>query len=189
MHVFIGAGLLQLINTDAGRPLKIFELGFGTGLNALLTLIEADQAERPIYYETLEPFPLNPGEVSRLNYCKHLNRPDLQPVFEKLHDSVWGNATGITEQFHLLKYNLPFDRYTTTGLFNLVYYDAFAPDAQPELWTEEVFRKIFDIMESGGLLVTYCSKGQVRRNMIAAGFSVSKLPGPPGKREMLRAIR
>jgi tRNA U34 5-methylaminomethyl-2-thiouridine-forming methyltransferase MnmC len=192
IHVYINAGFYAAAKQNQAEPVRIFEVGFGTGLNALVTLIEAEKNKTKIYYETVEPFPLSKDEVETLNYCKQLNRPDLQIVFEKLHDCKWEQEIAITENFSLKKmkaglFNLPIAIGITIQQFNLVYFDAFAPNAQPELWTKEVFDKMFSILEPGGILVTYCSKGDVRRAMIAAGFEVEKLKGPPKKREMLRA--
>jgi len=185
-HVFIEAGLKSLILTEATR-LNIFEVGFGTGLNALLTIIETEKLQREIYYETVEQYPLDNGEVKSLNYCKQLDRTDLQSLFEQLHTSEWEKKINITKGFCLKKTKTNVLNFETSGTFELIYFDAFAPNVQPELWTIEIFEKMFSILKPGGLLVTYCSKGDVRRAMQAAGFIVEKLPGPKGKREMIRA--
>jgi tRNA U34 5-methylaminomethyl-2-thiouridine-forming methyltransferase MnmC len=201
-HVFIEAGLKSLILTEAAQ-LNIFEMGFGTGLNALLTIIEAEKLQKEIYYETVEPFPLDSTETRSLNYCKQLDREDLQPIFEQLHSCEWKKETSITENFRFKKsksnlLNLPvrqagFETSETClsgrQAFKLIYFDAFAPNAQSELWTKEIFEKMFAMLELRGVLVTYCSKGDVRRAMQAAGFTIEKLPGPKGKREILRAVR
>ncbi|HET9747179.1 MAG TPA: tRNA (5-methylaminomethyl-2-thiouridine)(34)-methyltransferase MnmD [Chitinophagaceae bacterium] len=197
MHVFINAGFYQAIKSTPARQIKILEVGFGTGLNALLTLVEAEKIKTKVYYEAIELYPLNNEEIRTLNYCRHLNRPELQPIFEELHSCKWEKEIPITKYLALLKRN---DNLLNlagrrTGpefpepmkLFELIYFDAFAPNAQPELWTKEVFDRMYAMLEPGGILVTYCSKGDVRRAMIAAGFEVEKLPGPPRKREMLRA--
>jgi len=185
-HVFIKAGLKSLILTE-GTGLNIFEMGFGTGLNALLTIIETEELQREIYYETVEQYPLDNGEVKSLNYCKQLDRTDLQSLFEQLHTSAWEKKINITKGFCLKKTKTNVLNFETSGTFELIYFDAFAPNVQPELWTTEIFEKMFSILKPGGLLVTYCSKGDVRRAMQAAGFVVEKLPGPKGKREMIRA--
>lgn len=189
MHVYINAGFYEAAKQNQVGPLKIFEVGLGTGLNALLTLIEAERNKIKIYYETAEPFPLNKDDVETLNFCKQLNRPDLQIVFEKLHDCKWEHEIAITETFSFKKVKAELFNHLTIEQFNLIYFDAFAPNAQPGMWTKEVFDKMYSMLEPGGILVTYCSKGDVRRAMIAAGFEVKKLPGPPRKREMLRALR
>jgi tRNA U34 5-methylaminomethyl-2-thiouridine-forming methyltransferase MnmC len=184
-HVFIEAGLKSLTPPKAGI-LNIFEVGFGTGLNALLTIIEAEKLQTGIYYETVEQFPLTFSEARSLNYCKELDRDDLQPAFEQLHSCEWEKRTGITKSFSFKKSNSNLLNFETPGTFELVFFDAFAPNIQPELWTKDIFEKMFAMLKPGGVLVTYCSKGDVRRAMEAASFIVEKLPGPPGKREIVR---
>ena len=188
MHVYINAGFYGA-GSGPGRepePFKIFEVGFGTGLNVLLTLIESEKPGIKVIYETIEPYPLNKEEFSSLNYCQQLKRPDLQTIFETFHSCEWEKEIIISDNFIFSKYNTNLVNFSTPQSFNLIYFDAFAPNAQPEVWTREVFDKMYARLEPGGILVTYCSKGDVRRAMIAAGFSVEKLPGPPGKREMIR---
>ena len=187
-HVFIEAGLKSLLPVE-GTALNVFEMGFGTGLNALLTIIESERLQRKIYYETVEQFPLDNGEVRSLNYCEQLDREDLQPIFEQLHSCEWEKKVNITENFGFNKSRTNLLNLETSETFELIYFDAFAPNVQPELWTNEIFEKMFAMLEPGGILVTYCSKGDVRRAMQAAGFIVEKLPGPRGKREMTRALR
>ncbi|HYV55447.1 MAG TPA: tRNA (5-methylaminomethyl-2-thiouridine)(34)-methyltransferase MnmD [Chitinophagaceae bacterium] len=187
-HVFIEAGLKSLLPVE-GTALNVFEMGFGTGLNALLTIIESERLQRKIYYETVEQFPVDNGEVRSLNYCEQLDREDLQPIFEQLHSCEWEKKVNITENFGFNKSRTNLLNLETSETFELIYFDAFAPNTQPELWTNEIFEKMFAMLEPGGILVTYCSKGDVRRAMQAAGFIVEKLPGPRGKREMTRALR
>lgn len=189
LHVYIDAGLYGLKPGQQSNSSRIFEVGFGTGLNALLTLIEAEKNTINVFYETVETSPLLQDEIKVLNYCEKLNRPELQPVFENLHNCEWDEQINISTHFTLSKRRANLINFSTTQLFNLIYFDAFAPNAQPELWTKEVFEKMFLVLGPGGILVTYCSKGDVRRAMMAAGFVVEKLKGPPGKREMLRATR
>lgn len=192
MHVFINVGLRSGRSRRPDRlnePTRyVLEMGFGTGLNALLTLIEADKLKQPIHYTAIELFPLNVDEVSQLNYCDQLNQSSYQSLFEKLHQCEWEKDIVITSQFTLHKTNSDLINFSTNQLFNLVYFDAFAPAAQPELWSKDIFEKLFGLMNEKGILVTYCSKGDVRRAMRSAGFIVEKIPGPPGKREMLRAV-
>jgi tRNA U34 5-methylaminomethyl-2-thiouridine-forming methyltransferase MnmC len=186
MHVFIEAGWLESIKQqETGRIISILEMGLGTGLNALLTLIEAEKISQPVHYTALELYPLEKQEIDSLNYCEQLDRKDL--TFELLHQCEWGREVHITSHFTLKKIQADLVNFSTPQSFNLVYFDAFAPTAQPELWTKEVFEKIYNMMQPGGILVTYCSKGDVRRAMQAAGLSIEKIPGPPGKREMVRA--
>ena len=192
LHVFINAGLIPFFNADIPATTKIFEMGFGTGLNALLTLIEAEKNNRKIYYETVEACPLEVSYIEALNYCGQLNRNDLQLFFKKMHGCSWNDAHEITPYFTIKKINQSFidiSIQSTNQPFNLIYYDAFAPIAQPELWTKEIFEKLFTMLLAEGVLVTYCSKSEVRRAMQHAGFIVEKLKGPPGKREMVKCTK
>ncbi len=186
-HVFIENGLQRLESTDA--RINIFEMGFGTGLNALLTLIEAEKNHQEIYYETIELFPLEKDLYERLNYCAQLQREDLKDEFEKLHHSEWEMQISIHSFFNFRKLNTSLADHTFNKLFDIIFYDAFAPKAQPELWTKEIFEKLFAALNPKGSLVTYCSKGDVQRKMKAAGFIIEKLAGPPHKREILRAVK
>lgn len=181
-HIFIEAGLKEMLKRKG--DISIFELGFGTGLNALLTLME----DGNFYYETTELFPLDVSVAATLNYTNILNRQDLQPAFMQLHECEWNTTCTITDRFLLLKRNENIRDVILTNRFDLVYFDAFDPAAQPELWGVNIFSKLFKAMNSGGLLLTYCSKGAVRRAMQEAGFKVEKIPGPKGKREVVRAI-
>lgn len=186
-HVFIEAGLRPLLHRQ--ETLYIFEMGFGTGLNALLTLIEAEDHQQKIHYRSVEAYPLEAAMVARLNYCEQLQLPALKPLFGQLHTTPWDQPIPLTSWFTIQKDHTLLFNLSTSQPFNLIYYDAFAPGAQPELWTVEAFTHLFNLLTAGGILVTYCSKGDVRRAMVAAGFIVEKIPGPPGKREMVRAIK
>lgn len=189
MHVFIHAGLDPLLDTFAGQPLHILEVGMGTGLNALLTRIRTATLRQPIHYTAIEPYPLGKEEAVVLNYCTQLKQPALQPWFDQLHGAEWEMEIEMPDQFTLLKTKIPLPELAATQPFNLVYFDAFAPGVQPEIWTEDVFKKIYSLSAPGAMLVTYCSKSVVRRALQAAGFRVEKIPGPWGKREMIRTIR
>ena len=186
MHVFIKEGLHYIINKHTIQPINIFEMGFGTGLNAFLTAIKAEEKNIQINYTAVELFPISLDEASKLNYVESLGH---QGIFKQLHSSTPNEVASIKNTFILRKEHKDLAHYSTAQQFNLIYYDAFAPSAQPELWTKEVFEKLYNMLLPNGILVTYCSKGDVRRAMIAAGFTVKKLPGPPGKREMLRATK
>ena len=188
-HVFIDAGLKYVLDQPSKEQISILEVGLGTGLNALLTAIEMEKLETTAYYVALEPFPLTAEEAAALNYCHQLKRDDLQEDFNRLHESGWNKALAFTENLIVRKLNSPLQEFNDRTKFDLIFYDAFAPAAQPELWTTPIFEKLFHLLKTGGAVVTYCSKGDVRRAMIAAGFTVKKLPGPPGKREMLRATK
>lgn len=187
-HVFIDAGLRHVLNNiDHPEIIRIFEMGFGTGLNALMTMIAADQTNQPINYGSVEAFPLETDLYSALNYCDQLQRPDLQPLFDQLHAGPWGETQIISPLFSFKKTQAALTEFSSPDRFHIIYYDAFAPNAQPDLWTTAIFEKLYNMLEPGGILTTYCSKGDVRRAMQAASFTVEKIPGPPGKREMVRA--
>lgn len=184
-HVFIGAGLKNFLNRN--EPVHILEIGFGTGLNALLTLLEAEAHKLDIRYTTLEKYPLSMKEMLQLNYGELLGSKEIKRHLAELHQTVWGKWLEITPHFSILKLEIDFRKFHASSEFDLIYFDAFAPSAQPDLWTEKIFTAMFESLKPGGMLVTYCVKGDVRRNMKAAGFEVEKIPGPPGKREMMRA--
>jgi tRNA U34 5-methylaminomethyl-2-thiouridine-forming methyltransferase MnmC len=186
-HIFIEDGFRFFENER--YPLSIFEMGFGSGLNALLTLIEAEKSNRTIYYETIEKFPLEKQMVSSINFCKQLQRPDLHSAFKRLHQCNWDQEIDINPVFLFKKIKTGIESYFTQRIFHIIYYDAFDASFQPELWTVEIFEKLFHLLFPGGILVTYSSKGEVRRALTAAGFIVNKLPGPKGKREITRAVR
>ena len=188
-HVFIKAGLLDSGIFDYTGVHQVLEIGFGTGLNALLTLIEADKQKNRIYYTAIEPFPLDESIIMQLNYCEQLNLPHYQRLFEKMHQCDWEEMYEITEHFRLTKHKTSLQEFSIVKSFSIIYYDAFAPNAQPELWTEKIFEKLYSLLLPEGILVTYCSKGAVQRAMKAAGFTIEKIPGPPGKREMIRAVK
>jgi len=190
MHVFINAGL-RFVNEqrNAVAPLAIFEMGFGTGLNALLTLIEAESNRQPVYYESIDLHPLTVTEAMLLNYCTILQRPDLQNIFIQLHAATLNSPINITPYFTFKKNNSSLLEYRFEQRFQVIYFDAFAPDIQPELWTTEAFEQLAGGMEEEAVLTTYCSKSIVRKAMAAAGLQVMKIPGPPHKREMVRAIK
>lgn len=185
-HVFMQMGWEQ---AKAGRDaLHILEMGFGTGLNALLACMAAATEGLTVHYSTLEKFPLSETEFSHLNYPAQFPDPALaQQYFEAMHLAPWGQATAIHPQFVLTKWEVDLADFAAESAFDLVFFDAFAPTSQPELWSEAVFAKVFAACKPGAILTTYCAKGSVRRAMLSAGFVVEKVPGPPGKREMLRA--
>lgn len=186
MHVFIEAGLFYQLSRSGfqGLPLHVLEMGFGTGLNAFLTAIEAEHRKIDIHYTAIEKYPLTLEEAGKLNYSGTLGHRDL---FNQLHHCLWENEVAVSPYFTVRKEQTDLQSIAPGRSFQLVYFDAFAPSAQPELWTEDIFKKLYDMMTEKGILVTYCSKGMVRRAMQAAGFTVTKLPGPPGKREIVRA--
>lgn len=164
-------------------------MGFGTGLNALLSLQTAIVQQQAVHYCTVEPFPLSAAEAALLNYGQLLGAKEYTAYLQQLHAAAWERDERIHPYFTLHKMQQSLLQLQTGQRFHLVYYDAFDPVAQPELWTEAVFAQLAQWLQPGGVLVTYCSKGAVRRAMQHAGLRVEKLPGPPGKREILRAYK
>ncbi|HRO83783.1 MAG TPA: tRNA (5-methylaminomethyl-2-thiouridine)(34)-methyltransferase MnmD [Niabella sp.] len=186
-HVFISAGLNWYAEKFPGNTnIRIFEVGFGTGLNALLTATFAKNFALNIEYQSIDLYPLSKEVYNRLNFAQILVEEKL---YYKIMTATWNEEIQITDFFNLLKINTDFQSFISREGFDVVYFDAFAPEDQPELWTEEVFKKVFHFLNKCGVLVTYCSKSIVRKRLENAGFSVTKLPGPPGKREITRAIK
>ncbi|APY12739.1 SAM-dependent methyltransferase [Seonamhaeicola sp. S2-3] len=185
-HVFIKHGL-QHICSKPNQALSILEIGFGTGLNALITLLEAEKLQVKVNYVGVEGYPINSQEVKKLNYASEL-KSNIN-LFNELHNIAWEEEHQLTPYFSLLKQNKFFNEIKDKDSFNLIYFDAFGARVQPELWTESIFKKMYEALKNEGVLVTYSAKGSVRRAMQAVGFFVEKLPGPPGKREMLRATK
>lgn len=163
------------------------EIGFGTGLNAFITLLEAPKQQLGVDYVGVEAFPVSEQEVEALDYCQQLDADNHKEVFQRMHSSPWEETISITPDFSLLKQKKDFKEINEENLFNLIYFDAFGARVQPELWTEEIFLKMYHALKKNGVLVTYAAKGSVRRAMQEVGLIVERLPGPPGKREMLRA--
>jgi len=186
-HVFLLAGLKHVLQNT--HVINLLEVGFGTGLNCLLTLAVTVGQDIKLEYHGLEPFPVEPDLAEKLNFC---DLPDLSAysdAFIRMHTIPSGELCNLGYGFNLLRIkegigavNLEPDYY------NLVYFDAFSPAVVPDLWNHAIFEKIRKSMQTGGVLVTYCAKGDVRRAMQQSGFKVERLPGPPGKREILRAI-
>ena len=181
-HVFINSGLKEVLSDEV----SILEIGFGTGLNCFITYLEG---KRVINYVGAEAYPVTADEVEKMNFISVLKAEKDSAVFEKMHAVSWEEKHQITETFSLLKRKQFFHEITDKNEFDLIYFDAFGARLQPELWTEEIFSKMFVALKDKGTLVTYSAKGSVRRAMQAIGFTVERLPGPPGKREMLRAVK
>ncbi|MFI5153481.1 MAG: tRNA (5-methylaminomethyl-2-thiouridine)(34)-methyltransferase MnmD [Chitinophagales bacterium] len=186
-HVFINAGLRPLLNREDQLP--VLEIGFGTGLNALLTYMEGENSKKPIHYECIDTFWLEPDLVASLNYCECLNRSDLKSVFTLLHDSDLEKKLLIGNYFQFQKIQCSLLDFNPSKRFQIIYLDTFAPDEQPELWTLEVFDRLYHWLLPRGLVVTYSAKGAVRRALSSAGFIIERLPGYFPKKEMTRAIR
>ncbi|MFS4467305.1 tRNA (5-methylaminomethyl-2-thiouridine)(34)-methyltransferase MnmD [Maribacter sp. 2210JD10-5] len=184
-HVFIANGL----DLFSDEKISLLEIGFGTGLNAIITLIESEKRSLEVHYHGVEAYPVILDEVKELDYLSTLNAAHLQNEFNKMHSSAWQEEIAVNAKFSLFKDKKDFKDIQDKNSFNLIYFDAFGARVQPELWTEAIFQKMFNALQNGGYLVTYAAKGSVRRAMLAVGFLVERLPGPPGKREMLRARR
>ena len=184
MHVFIKQGLLAVKQTS----IRILELGFGTGLNTLLTLRESLSLNLDIFYHAVEKYPLTESEYKLLNYEKVVEHVP-KGMLHRMHSCPWGEAVQISDRFTLYKEEADFRSMNLSPNINLVYFDAFSPDKQPELWTDEVIGPIAQVSEQGAILVTYSSKGVFRRTLSSCGFEVHKVAGPPGKIEMIRAIK
>ncbi|EDP71973.1 hypothetical protein FBALC1_12767 [Flavobacteriales bacterium ALC-1] len=195
-HVFLKHGLLfyfELIsksNKNHTKPVEIsiLEIGFGTGLNAFLTLIEAENLKLSINYTGVEAYPVRPEEIKELNYIELLSK-NYASAFGKMHSASWERKHKITSYFQLEKQQKFFQDIKNVDEFNIIYFDAFGARVQPNLWTEDIFKVMYNALKNDGVLVTYSAKGSVRRAMQAVGFKVERLPGPPGKREMLRATK
>ncbi len=194
-HIFIEAGLkseeVKKISLNTSSDLSVLEMGFGTGLNAFLTHLQMKTSHSAIHYTSLEAYPLNVEITSKLNYPELLDVSEVDTkVFETMHKCAWNEIIEVSPNFHLNKLHQKLEETTLpSNHFNVVYYDAFAPEVQPELWTEEVFAKLYAAMQFGGVLTTYCAKGVVKRALKKVGFKVVGLPGPPGKREITKAIK
>lgn len=192
-HIFINMGF----NACTANKPKVLEIGFGTGLNALLTLIEAEKKQTYVHYTGIELYPLDWEMIDQLDY--HHNQSPLcikdefinvETIFEKMHSAPWNEDCLITPNFTLCKKQKDITQLSVLDQLNIdvVYFDAFAPEKQPEIWSQELFNKLIERMNFQGILTTYCAKGSVRRMLQTAGFKVERLPGPPGgKREILRA--
>ena len=181
-HVFIESGLKQV----TAENVSILEIGFGTGLNCFITYLEA---KKNIHYVGVEAYPVTAEEVEKMNFISILNQEKERDTFDKMHSVSWEEKHQISDTFSLTKRKQFFEDIEDKDAFNLIYFDAFGARVQPQLWTVEIFQKMFNALKENGILVTYSAKGSVRRAMLEVGFTVERLPGPPGKREMLRATK
>jgi tRNA U34 5-methylaminomethyl-2-thiouridine-forming methyltransferase MnmC len=186
-HVFIKAGLASFYKKES---ISVLEIGFGAGLNALLTCIKAMEKKLRVIYHTVDKYPVDAAITDSLNYWEFLPDPcKIHDLYSSIHQAPWFSFTKIHSCFTLHKIQADLSGFVPDFKYDLIYFDAFSPDKQPEMWTHEVFRILFDGLNTGGLLITYCVKGQVKRTLKGIGFMVEKLPGPPGKREILRATK
>ena len=185
-HVFIKSGL-NLFENDS--KISILEIGLGSGLNCFITFLEAKKRKLQINYIGVEGFPLEKEIIEKLNYVDRLNCAGEELIFKMMHENPWNEKQKLSNFFSLTKRKQYFNEIDDKNKFNLIYFDAFAARVQPELWTELIFKKMYASLRKEGILVTYSAKGSVRRAMQDVGFSVEKLPGPPGKRQMLRGVK
>jgi len=185
-YVYLDKGF----NYFPGKNPKVFEVGFGTGLNCLLTALQAEKSKRPTNYISIEKYPLENHIIKELNYGSLISL-EAQNVFSKIHECKWNEIVNISEYFNLykIKGDLIDIDLCSFEKCDIIFFDAFAPDKQPEMWTQQIFRKIYSVTSPGGILVTYSAKGEVRRQLATCGFEMERLPGPPGKNEMLRGIK
>ncbi|HIE45650.1 MAG TPA: SAM-dependent methyltransferase [Flavobacteriaceae bacterium] len=185
-HVYIKYGLDKF---KTAEKVTIMEAGFGTGLNAFITFLEHINSSQIIDYVGVEAYPVSKEEMEQLNYVPVLKAEKYAAIFKEMHTCNWEEKTPFSSRFSLTKQKLKFQNITEKNKYNLIYFDAFGARVQPELWTEEIFKIMYAALKVNGVLVTYSAKGSVRRAMQSVGFSVERLPGAAGKREMLRAIK
>jgi tRNA U34 5-methylaminomethyl-2-thiouridine-forming methyltransferase MnmC len=182
--IFIDNGF-DFCKTD---PVSILEIGFGTGLNALLTAVRGYNGNREINYSSIEKYPLDEKTTNSLNHYKFAGEKGKE-IFQIIHSSPWNIEVSICRNFNLKKIKADFTKEPVSGKYDLIYFDAFGPDKQPEMWTRDLFSGIAAVTNKNGILVTYSAKGEVKRNLKSCGFDVTLLPGPPGKRQMIRAVK
>lgn len=190
VHVFMLYGLESWFVRNLGvYPIRIFEVGFGTGLNAWLSLVWAEQNKAPVLYHSIEPFPLEEKIYRQLNYTKiDETIMHFEPFFQVIHNEPWNEGGVVTEYFNMKKDSVGLEEAQLYPC-DVVFFDAFAPNKQPELWTKEMLSKVVDAMNPGGVFVTYSAKGKLKRDLEELGLKVETLPGPPGKKEMTRGVK
>jgi len=188
-YVFIQEGLNFFLDTYFHTEVRVLEVGFGTGLNALLTLKFAEQWNCQVHYTTLEPVPLDNNLIDQLNFCKNQLLLGKEEHFKQIHSCNWEVLNKISSNFSLTKKNVCLQDFQSEQQYELIYFDAFAPTKQPEIWDIDVLEQTCDLLSERGILVTYCASRQFRRNLLSLGLEVEVLKGPPGKLEMVRAIK
>lgn len=187
-HVFIKSGL-DFINEGNPNSIKVFEVGLGTGLNALLTAEWTFEKKVKVEMTSIEAYPISKELIENLNYSKRINNPNADAWFNTIHNCEWGSAELINDYFTLVKIHDKLENYSISqNTYDVIYFDAFAPSKQEEMWSEELLRNVASGLKNKGCLVTYCAQGQLKRNLKSIGLTVETLPGPPGKKEMVRAI-
>ena len=189
MHIFIEAGLHSWLKNSTKQSLHVLEVGFGTGLNALLTALDGQSQELSLHYTSLELYPVQEDIYSQLHF--DIKHPNSDKCLQELHTAPWDKAITLqcNPHFTLEKRHCALQEFSATHPIDLIYFDAFSPEAQKELWDEAIFKALYDKSHSGAIIVTYCAKGEVRRRLQRAGWQVERLEGPPGKREMLRGTK
>lgn len=184
-HIFIDMGLKH---SQATNP-YILEIGLGTGLNCFLTFLTSKEMGQAIHYTGIERFPLSEEVIDQLDYATLIGKGEKE-VYQAIHQAAWNKEVLLSPHFSLHKIEGDFTQYSFLGKYDLIYFDAFAPEKQPEMWEQPLFDMLYELLNPGGILTTYCAKGVVRRMLQAAGFTVERLAGPPGgKREILRATK
>ena len=183
-HVFINAGFQYKIPSAS---LSILGIGFGTGLNAFMTFLESKKHDIDINYIGVEAYPLSMETITEFNFSEILK--EEEKVFQKIHELDWEKPHPLNNHFQLTKMKMMIEDIVFNNQFDLIYFDAFGPGSQPELWEEPILQKMYDALKIDGILTTYCAKGSVKRGLKKVGFSIEALPGPPGKREMTRAVK
>lgn len=184
-HVFIKNGLSLFQN----KHVSILEIGFGTGLNCFITYLESKKMNQTIDYVGIEAYPVLSDEVQSMNYVQELNAQAEKIVFETMHSCNWEEKYRISTTFTLTKRKQFFETIEDIECYDLIYFDAFGYRVQPELWSTAIFTSMHKALKNNGVLVTYAARGVVKRSMQEVGFLVEKLEGPPGKREMFRALK
>ncbi|MEZ4920794.1 MAG: tRNA (5-methylaminomethyl-2-thiouridine)(34)-methyltransferase MnmD [Saprospiraceae bacterium] len=184
-HVFIGAGLRDKALDQ--EEIHILETGFGTGLNAFLSAIEAEILQRTVHYTGLEIHPISQELAADMGYAQALQIPEKEGLYLAMHQAALEKPVELSPRYTFTKKHTPIEQFEAKEAFDVIYFDAFAPLAQPELWTEEVFQRMYQALKPDGILVTYCAQGAFKRILKSVGFAVERLKGPPGKREMTRA--
>jgi len=184
-HVFIEAALYPILEKQ--KEISVLGIGMGTGLNVFMTFLESQKRDLSIDYISYEKFPIGKEQIAQLNYSNALNAEKNQSVFEKIHYSEWAKKITLSPNFSFQKFQKDFAEIDFEYRFDVIFFDAFAPNSQPELWEVPLMKKMFSALKSGGVMTTYCAKGVVKRTLKSVGFTIEAIPGPPGKREMTRA--
>jgi len=188
-HVFISEGLEYYSYNKGVKEISIIEMGFGTGLNALLSALFANNHNIRIDYETIEPYPLDHDLINELNYSEQLEHFLAEEIFKGIHEARWNESVSVHTDFCLKKIKQRFQDYKSDRCFDICFYDAFSPSKQPDMWEKPLLQKVYDVLSQGGVFVTYCAKGQLKRDLTTLGFEVDTIEGPPGKMQMVRAIK